>query len=146
MKGKLSEIETNSKNKNIKDLYKVIKDFKKEYQARVNVIKNENEELLSDSNSVLNRWKSYFSRLLNVHEGNDVGEIQIQTAEPSTPEPTLLEDEMAIEKLKNYKSPDIDQIPAELIQDGENSLLTEIYILVLAIWKKKCYQNSRRNP
>ena len=32
-------------------------------------------------------------------------------------------------------SPGIDQIPAELIQDGGNSLLTEIYKLVLAIWK-----------
>ena len=72
-------------------------------------------------------------------------EIQIQTAEPLIPEPTLLEVEIAIEKLKKYKSPVMDQISAELIQDGGNSLLTEIYELVLAIWKKKCYQNSRRN-
>ena len=53
LKGKLSEIETNSKNKNIWDLYTGIKEFKKGYQARVNVIKNENEELLADSNSML---------------------------------------------------------------------------------------------
>ena len=53
LKGKLSEIETNSKNKNIRDLYRGIKEFKKGYQARVNVIKNENEELLADSNSIL---------------------------------------------------------------------------------------------
>ena len=53
LKGKLSEIDTNSKNKNIRDLYKGIKDFKKGYQAMVNVIKNENEELLADSNSIL---------------------------------------------------------------------------------------------
>ena len=45
LKGKLSEIDINSKNKNIRDLYKGIKYFKKGYQARVNVIKNENEEL-----------------------------------------------------------------------------------------------------
>ena len=32
--GKLSEIETNSKNKNIRDLYKGIKDFKKGYRMR----------------------------------------------------------------------------------------------------------------
>ena len=37
LKGKLSEIET--KNKNIRDLYKGIKYFKKGYQERVNVIK-----------------------------------------------------------------------------------------------------------
>ena len=42
LKGKLSEIEINSKNKNIRELYKSIKHFKKGYQAKVNVIKNEN--------------------------------------------------------------------------------------------------------
>ena len=146
LKGKLSEIETNSKNENIRDLYKGIKDFKKGYQARVNVIKNENEQSLADSSSILNRWKDYFSQLLNVHKDNDVGEIEIQTAEPLIPHPTLLEDEIAVEKLKKYKYPGIDQIPAELIQNGGNSLLTEIYKLVLAIWKTKSYQNSGRNP
>ena len=31
----------------------------------------------------------------------------------------------------------MNQIPAELIQDGGNSLLTEIYKLVLAVWKNE---------
>ena len=39
--------------------------------------------------------------------------------------------------MKKYKSSGIDQIPGELIQDGGNSLLFEIYKLVLAIWKKE---------
>jgi hypothetical protein len=37
------------------------------------------------------------------------------TAEPLVPEPSALEAELAIEKLKSHKSPGIDQIPAELI-------------------------------
>ena len=37
------------------------------------------------------------------------------TAEPLVPEPSALEVELAIEKLKSHKSPRIDQIPAELI-------------------------------
>ena len=54
-----------------------------------------------------------------------MGEIQIQTAEPLIPELTLLEIQVAIEKLKKkYKSPGVDQIPADLIEDGWNSLLT----------------------
>ena len=40
-KGKLSEIDTNSKNKNIRDLYKGIKYFKKRYLVKVNLIRNE---------------------------------------------------------------------------------------------------------
>ncbi|KAJ4449477.1 hypothetical protein ANN_00876 [Periplaneta americana] len=148
LKEKLNEVETNSKNKNIRDLYKGIKEFKNGYQPRVNVIKDENGDLLADSPSILNRWKNYFAQLLNVHRPNrnDRDEIEIQTAEPFIPEPTLPEVEIAIEDLKKYKSPGIDQIPAELIQEGGSALYSEIYKLVLAIWERKLYQNNgRRN-
>ncbi|KAJ4450860.1 hypothetical protein ANN_02292 [Periplaneta americana] len=43
----------------------------------------------------------------------------------------------SIENLKKYKSPGIDQIPAELIQEGGSALYSEIYKLVLAIWEKE---------
>ena len=75
--------------------------------------------------------------VLFLQKDNDVREIQIQTVKPLIPEPTLLEVEIAIGKLTKYKSPGIDQILAELIQDGGNSLLTEIYKLELAIWKNE---------
>ncbi|KAJ4449447.1 hypothetical protein ANN_00846 [Periplaneta americana] len=68
---------------------------------------------------------------------NDRDDIEIQTAEPFIPEPTLSEVEIAIENLKKYKSPGIDQIPAELIQEGGSALYSEIYKLVLAIWEKE---------
>ena len=139
LKEKLNEVETNSKNKNIRDLYKGIKEFKNGYQPRVNVIKDENGDLLADSPSILNRWKNYFAQLLNVHRPNrnDRDEIEIQTAEPFIPEPTLSEVEIAIENLKKYKSPGIDQIPAELIQEGGSALYSEIYKLVFAIWERE---------
>ncbi|KAJ4441755.1 hypothetical protein ANN_11613 [Periplaneta americana] len=139
LKEKLNEVETNSKNENIRDLYKDIKEFKNGYQPRVNVIKDENGDLLADSPSILNRWKNYFAQLLNVHRPNrnDRDEIEIQTAEPFIPEPMLSEVEIAIENLKKYNSPGIDQIPAELIQEGGSALYIEIYELVLAIWEKE---------
>ena len=71
------------------------------------------------------------------HKDNDVRDIEIQTAESFSPELTLLEVEIAIETLKKYKSRGIDKLPAELMQDKGNSQLTEIYKLVLAIWKKE---------
>ncbi|KAJ4426792.1 hypothetical protein ANN_26591 [Periplaneta americana] len=58
-------------------------------------------------------------------------EIQIQTAEPFIPEPTLSEVEIAIVNPKKYKSPGIDQIPAELIQESGRALSSEIYKLIL---------------
>ncbi|KAJ4436047.1 hypothetical protein ANN_18674 [Periplaneta americana] len=135
LKEKLNEVETNSKNKNIRDLYKGIKEFKNVYQASINVIRDENGDLLADAHSILNRWKNYFGQLLNIHRPNrnDRDEIEIQTAEPFIPEPTLSEVEIAID----YKSPDIDQIPAELIQEGGSALSNEMCKLVLAIWEKE---------
>ncbi|KAJ4427810.1 hypothetical protein ANN_25493 [Periplaneta americana] len=123
----------------VKYLYQGIKEFKNGYQARVNVIHDENGDLLADSYSILNRWKNYFGQLLIVHRRNrnDRDEIQIQTAEPFIPEPTLSEVEIEIENLKKYKSSGIDQIPAELIQEGGSALYSEIYKLVLAIWEKE---------
>jgi hypothetical protein len=54
MKEKNYELETNSKNKNIRDLYTAINEFKKGYQHRTNLVKYENGELLADSQNVLN--------------------------------------------------------------------------------------------
>jgi hypothetical protein len=42
------------------------------------------------------------------------------------PEPSAFEDELAIEKLKNHKSPGIDQIPAELIKAGGRTIRCQI--------------------
>jgi hypothetical protein len=62
----------------------------------------------------MSRWRNYFSWLLNVHEVNDVRQVEIQTAEPLVPEPSAFEVEMAIKKLKGHRSTGTDQIRAEL--------------------------------
>jgi hypothetical protein len=64
---KINELETNSKNKNIRDLYRGISDFKKGYQPRTNVVKDEKGEVVADSHSILARWGNHFFQLLNVH-------------------------------------------------------------------------------
>jgi len=43
---KIDEFETNSKIRNIKDLYRAINDFKRGYQTRTNIGKNEKGEWL----------------------------------------------------------------------------------------------------
>jgi hypothetical protein len=45
----------------------------------------------------LNRWRNYFSQLLNVLGDNDVRLTEIHTPQPLVPEPTDFEVEMAIE-------------------------------------------------
>ena len=99
-------------------MYRGINDFKKVYQPRTNIVKDENVELVTDSHSILARWKNHFSQLLNVHGVSDVRQTEIHTTEPLVPEPSIYEIEMATGKLKRHKSPGIDQIPTELIKAG----------------------------
>jgi hypothetical protein len=51
-----------------------------------------------------------------VHNVSDVRQIEVHMAEPLVPGPSHLEVEIAIAKLKKYKSPGSDHILAELIQ------------------------------
>jgi hypothetical protein len=91
LRGRINELETNNKNKNIRDLYRGINKFEEVYQPRINIIKDENGNLLADPQTVLNRWKNFFNQVLNVHGVHDVRQMDIHTAEPLVPEPSLVE-------------------------------------------------------
>jgi hypothetical protein len=67
-------------------------------------MKDDNGDLLADSNNILNIWKNYFSQLLTVHNISGVGRIEVHTTEPLVPGPSRLEVEIAIAKLKKFKS------------------------------------------
>jgi hypothetical protein len=75
LKDKSNELATNSKNKNIIDLYRGINEFKRSYQPRNNLVKAQNGDLFADSHNIFNRWKNYFSQLLNVSNVSDVRQL-----------------------------------------------------------------------
>jgi hypothetical protein len=86
--------------------------------------------------------ENYFSQLLNVHNVSDVRKIEIHMAEPLVPGLCRLEVEIPIAKLKMYKSPGSDQIPAELIQAGGETLLFAIHKLINSIWNKEQFRDQ----
>jgi hypothetical protein len=61
----------------------------------------------------------------------------MHTAEPFVAQTSASEAEVAIWKLKRYKSPGVDQIPAELIQAGGETLRSEIHNRITLIWNKE---------
>jgi len=93
--------------------------------------------LVTAFHSILAGWRNHFSQLLNVHGLNDVRQTEIHTAEPLVFEPSTFEVEMAIDKLKRYKLPGIDQIPAEIIKAGGRTIPSEIHKLLNSIWNKE---------
>jgi hypothetical protein len=92
---------TNCKNKNIRVLLRGIYKFKIGYQQGNNLVKNGNGDLLGDPHSILNRWKYYFSQLLNVHNVFEFRQIEVHMAEPLESHPSRLEVETPIAKLKS---------------------------------------------
>ena len=117
-------------------MYRGINDFKKGYQPRCNIVKDEKGDLVADSHSIVTSWRKYFSQLFNVHGVKDTGQAKIHTAEPLVPEQSASEFELASDKLNSHKSPGIGQIPAELIKAGFRTICMEIHKLITSIWKK----------
>jgi hypothetical protein len=118
LKVKSNEIELNNKNKNIRDLYKGITECKNGYQLKTNLVRDDRCDLLAHTQKSLTRWKNYFCQLLNVQWPGSMRQTEIHTAEPFVPELSAAEVEVTIRKMKRYKAPGSDQMPAELFQAG----------------------------
>jgi hypothetical protein len=56
-KDKINELAMNSKNKNIRGLYRGINELKRGNQPKNNLVKDENGVLLADSHNILNKKK-----------------------------------------------------------------------------------------
>jgi hypothetical protein len=69
---------------------------------------------------------NYFCQLLNVQWVGRITQIKIHTAEP-----------FATGYLKRHKSPGADQIPAELIHAGGETLHSEFHTLIKMIRNKE---------
>jgi hypothetical protein len=69
LKNKINELESSSKNKNIREQYRGTNEFKKVYQPRTNLVKDESGDLLPDPSKILNRWKNYLSAVERTRGG-----------------------------------------------------------------------------
>ena len=65
---------------------------------------------------------------------NDVSQREIHATKLIVLEPSAFDIEVAIGKLKRYKSPDIHEIPAEMIKAGRRTIISEIHKLMNSVW------------
>jgi len=105
----------------MRDLQRGVNEFENN-RPRNKLVKDDNIDLLADSQNIFKRWKNYFCQLLNVHDVNDVRQTEMQTAEPLLPEYCSIGVEIAIEKL---------------IQEGGNTLCSDIHRLINSISNKE---------
>jgi len=62
LEAKIDELETSSKIKNIRNLYRGIGDFEKGYQPRTNIVKDGKGDLVTDSYGFLAKVRDHFSQ------------------------------------------------------------------------------------
>ena len=110
MKAKVNKLEENSKNKNIREMYKGINELKKGYQPHAYVIKKHDDTIVADTTGILSRWERFYSNLLNFNQSTSHEGSEVYTVEPDIREPSLIEVELAIEKLKKHKATGVDHI------------------------------------
>jgi hypothetical protein len=90
------------------------------------------------------QWRKHFFQFFSAHGVNDARQTAIHTAERLEPEPSAIQFEMVIEKLKRLKSPGIDQIPAELIRAGGRTIRSKIHKLLSRFeMRRNCLSNGR---
>jgi hypothetical protein len=76
LKDKINELESNSKNKNSRDLYGGITEFKKSYQPRTDLVKVERGDIFADPHKIVNKWMNYFSAIECMGAGMPVAIIE----------------------------------------------------------------------
>jgi hypothetical protein len=106
-------------------------------QQRVSSRTSENADLLADSYNILNRWKNYFSQLLNVHSVTNVRQTDLHRPEPLVPDSNPYQSDIATAKLKKYKLISSKQISSELIETLSKTLLSMFHKLITSLWNKQ---------
>ena len=79
MKAEIDALGTNSQIKNNRNLYRLISEFKKGYQPRTDIVKDEKGDLVIGFHGKFARWRNHFSQLLNEHGVCDVRQTEIHT-------------------------------------------------------------------
>jgi len=108
-------------------------------------VRDKDNNLVSEPVAQLERWREYFSELLNpepttVDIGDLDGEQDIQCfqnlADDDGP-PSLFEIEGALKRLKNHKSPGIDEISNEQLKYGKDGLGPWIKEIFDKVWQEE---------
>jgi hypothetical protein len=91
-----------------------------------------------------NRWKNYFSQLMNVSSISDVKQIEIHTAEPSVPDPSHFEIKITIAKLKYINHQVVIKFQKSWFkQEVKHYCMRSINSLVLFGIRKNCMISRR---
>ena len=136
IKDQCQEIELNLKVNNTKKAYQLVKELTNKKQMRTNTVLNKNGKCLTEHQDIVNRWTEYCSDLYNHNSSGDASVLNVPPATDNEDYPILREEvEEAVKSLKKGKSAGVDNIPAELVQAGGESMITVLTAVCNKIWQ-----------
>lgn len=140
---KVLEIEEHATNKKIREMYARVKEEKSGFQARTSMLRDADQNLVFDTEKILDLWADHFQELLNDASGTDTENVEMDDIEgEDVGNPEIWEVEEAIKSLKNNKAPGEDLINAELLKYGGDYLVREVHSLIEKVWQEEQMPND----
>ena len=118
------EIETYLNKNKSKKAYQLVKYLTSEKQGRSSTIQDSSGKCLAEEKEILNRWTEYCSELYNHESCGDSAVLDCSQPPDEDLQPILREEvESAVASQKKAESAGVDNILAELVQAGRESMI-----------------------
>ena len=114
----------------------LVKDLTSEKQGRSSTIQNKSGKCLTEEKEILSRWTEYCSELYNYDSCGENTVLDCSKPPEDDLQPILREEvEIAVASLKKGKSAGVDNIPAELVQAGGETMIDVLTEICDRIWR-----------
>jgi len=139
-----AEIEEHHKAGKEREAYKLVRQLTGGFKSRGRAIKDKEGQLLTSPDAIKNRWTEYASELYRKQQQCDyemIADLKRRSCDEDETDMNnnILREEVAaaVKKLKDNKSPGVDEIPAELIKAGGEDMISALHQLLNCIWEKE---------
>jgi len=125
------EMEEHQRRNRTKDMFAIVNRLTKQARPSVKAVKSEFGETLTEQAEIMNRWKNYCETLYSACE--PVEEVKLDGEREPTP--TYEEVEKAIKSMRTGKVEGPDEIPAEHLKLGGETVTGAMHKMITYIWK-----------
>ena len=113
-----------------------MKDLTSEKQGGSSTIQDKSGKCLTEEKEILSRWTEYCSELYNYESCGDNTVLDCSQPPEENLQPILREEvEITVASLKKGKSAGVDNIPAELVQAGVETMIDVLTEICNRIWR-----------
>ena len=136
-------MEAASNKNDIGGVYRIVRKLTGKHKRRPANVKDDEGNLITNTTAKQTQWKDYFEKLLNnvITDPNQRNKllnssVRFPRLDVNEEPPTTTEILSAIKKLKNGKSPGLDNINAELLKHGNLELAEELRTIYECTWSQ----------